>query len=218
MTKRGTQLTIDSWQLTINNAQITTFTSHLIEMKNLLCFIVSVFLISCASVTPTVQHGITAIESDVIVWTPKLRSDSLSNRYRITLKTPDNSITGICVLKKSGEEWRGTFINEMGAKAFNFIVTDEKCKLLDVIAMMDKWYIKKTVADDLYYLFNVDNPKASFRKKLEWFNQGGNLVINNKNKQILVFPNHIVMLMNNRHNLQYELIKMIDIDPDKVIL
>jgi len=189
-----------------------------IKMKYLLCFIVSVLLVGCASVTPTVKRSSAAIKSESIVWTPEFRSDSLSNRYRVTLKTPDNSITGICVLKKSGEEWRGTLINEMGAKAFNFIVTDEKCELLDVITMMDKWYIKKTVAADLYYLFNVDNPKASFQKQLERFEQDGNLVVNNKKKQILVEPDGSVLLMNNRHNLQYELRKMKDIDPEKVIL
>ena len=187
-------------------------------MKYLLCFIVSVLLIGCASVTPTVKRDSTAIKSESIVWKPEFRSDSLSNRYSVILKTPDNSITGICVLKKSGEEWRGTLINEMGAKAFNFIVTDEKCELLDVISMMDKWYIKKTVAADLYYLFNVDNPKASFHKKLERFEQDGNLVVNNKKKQILVEFDGSVLLMNNRHNLQYELRKMKDIDPEKVIL
>ena len=185
---------------------------------NILFCLLSVFLAGCASVTPTVKRSATAVKSDSVVWTPVFRSDSLSNRYRVTLKTPDNSITGICVLKKSGDEWRGTLINEMGARAFNFVVTDEKCELMDVISMMDKWYIKKTVAADLYYLFNVDNPKASFRKQLERFEQNGNLVVNNKKKQILVEPDGSVLLMNNRHNLQYELRKMIDIDPDKVIM
>ena len=189
-----------------------------IKMKYLLCFITFFFLVGCASVTPTVKRASTAIKSEAIVWTPEFRSDELSNRYRVTMKTPDNSITGICILKKSGDEWRGALINEMGAKAFNFIVTDEKCELLDVISMMDKWYIKKVIAADLYYLFNVDNPKASFHKQLERFMQDGNLVVNNKKKQILVEPDGSVLLMNNRHNLQYELRKMIEIDPDKVIL
>ena len=187
-------------------------------MKYILCLVFTVLFISCASVTPTIKRGATAIDTESIVWKPEFRSDSLSNRYNITLKTPDNSISGICILKKNGDEWRGTFMNEMGAKAFNFIVTDEKCELLDVISMMDKWYIKKTVAADLYYLFNVDNPKASFRKQLERFMQDGNLVVNNKKKQILVEPDGTILLMNNRHNLQYELRKMMELDPNNVIL
>ena len=187
-------------------------------MKYLLFCILSVLLVGCVSVTPTVKRNATAIQSDAIVWKPEFRSDSLINRYRVTLKTPDNSITGIFNLKKNGNEWRGTLINEMGVRVFNFILTDEKCELLDVISMMDKWYIKKTIAADLYYLLNVDNPKASFRKQLERFEQGGNLVVNNKKKQIIVGPDGSVLLMNNRYKLRYELRKMIDIDQNKVIL
>ena len=187
-------------------------------MKYLLFCILLVFLVGCASMAPTIKRSATAIKSDSMVWTQNFRSDSLSNRYRVSLKTPDNTITGICMLKKNGEEWRGALLNEMGVRAFSFIITDEKCELLDVITMMDKWYIKKTIAADLYYLFNVDNPKASFKKQLERFEQDGNLVINNKKKQILVESDGSVLLMNNRHNLQYELRKMIEIDPDKVIM
>ncbi|MDR2913287.1 MAG: hypothetical protein LBV74_00380 [Tannerella sp.] len=187
-------------------------------LKNFLFCSLFVFIVSCSSVTPTVKRTTAARPTESVVWTPDFRSDSLKNSYRVVLKTPDNSITGICILKKNGDEWRGTLMNEMGAKAFDFIVTDEKCELLNVISMMDKWYIKKTVAADLYYLFNVDNPKASFQKKLERFEQDGNLVVNYKKKQILVEPDGSVLLMNNRHNLQYELRRMVEIDPDKVIL
>ena len=189
-----------------------------ISMKYILFFVLAVILVGCSTAKPTIKRGATAVKSDSVVWTPNFRSDSLKNSYRVTLKTPDNSITGLCMLKKSGDEWRGTLINEMGAKAFDFIVTDKKCELLNVIPMMDKWYIKNTVAADLYYFFNVDNPKAPFYKKLERFEQNGNLVVNNKKKQILVEPDGSVLLMNNRHNLQYELRKMMEIDPDKVIL
>ena len=187
-------------------------------MKYILLCVLPALFISCASVAPIVKRNAMALDSDAIVWTSDFRSDSITNRYQVALKTPDNTITGICMLKKSGDEWRGTLINEMGAKAFNFIVTDDKCELLDVIPMMDKWYIKKTVAADLYYFFNVDNPKASFQKHLERFEQNGSLVVNNKKKQVLVEPDGSVLLMNNRHNLRYELRKMIDIDPDKVVL
>lgn len=183
----------------------------------LLCPLLAL-LVGCSSTAPAVKRTTAALPSDAVVWTPDFRSDSEKNSYRVLLKTPKNNITGICILKKNGDEWRGTLMNEMGAKAFDFIVTDKKCELLSVISMMDKWYIKKTVAADLYYLLNVDNPKASFYKKQERFEQSGNLVVNYKKKQILLKPDGSVLLMNNRRNLQYELRKMREIDPDKVIL
>ncbi len=184
-------------------------------VKCFLISIVSVFLAGCASVSPTVKRTSASVQSNHTVWHAENRSDSLKNSYRVVLKTPDNSITGICILKKNGDEWRGTLINEMGAKAFDFIVTDEKCELLNVISMMDKWYVKKTVAADLYFLFNVDNPEAPFRERLERFEQDGNLVVNYKKRQILAEPDGSILLMNNRHNLQYELRKMVETEPDK---
>lgn len=192
--------------------------SCLSMVKYIFFFVSLTFFTECISVSPAVQRAATAQKSDARVWTDDFRSDSLKNSYRVTLKMPENSITGLCILKKSGDEWRGTFISEMGAKAFDFIVTDDKCELLNVISMMDKWYVRKTVASDLYYLFNVDNPNASFQKQLERFEQDGSLVVNYKKKQLLAMPDGSLRLMNNRRNLQYELRKMVEIDPDKIIM
>jgi hypothetical protein len=160
----------------------------------------------------------TARPSERAVWTESLRSDTLKNSYRIVLKRQDNSITGLCFVKRYGNEWRGTLINEMGTKIFDFTVGDDKCTLLNVISMLDKGYIRKTVEDDLYFLFNVDNPASSFgRRELERFEQDGAVVINYAKKQILLLPDGSVALINN-HNMRYELRKMIDIDRNKVIL
>ena len=187
-------------------------------MKFILISLLSVLFIGCSSVKPAIKRNTTAVTSESVVWKQSFRSETLRNDYRAKIKFSDNSITGLCIIKKSGNEWRGTFMNEMNVKAFDFIVTDDKCELLNVIPMMDKWYIKKTVAADLYFLINVDNPNASFRKKLERFEQDDNLVINLKKKQIIFRPDGSVILMNNRRNLQYELRKMVEIDPAKVIM
>jgi hypothetical protein len=177
-----------------------------------------VWMVGCSSVAPVVKRTAEARKSDFVVWTTNFRSDEQANRYQMILKTPDNTITGLFGLRKNGAEWRGTLINEMGMQAFNFIVTDEKCELLNVISMMDKWYIKKTVAADLYFLINADNPNASFQKKAKRFEQNGVKVVNYKKKQLLVMPDGSVKLINRRRNLQYELRKIMEIDPNKVIL
>jgi hypothetical protein len=187
-------------------------------MKFCFLFALPVLFMGCIAVSPAVKRTITAKKTDAPVWTENFRSDSVKNSYRVTLTTPDNRITGLCILKKTGEEWRGTLVNEMGAKAFDFIVADDKCELFNVIPIIDKWYVKKTVAADLYYLFNVDNPRAAFHKQLERFEQNGNIVVNYKKKQLLVMPDGSVLLMNNRRNLRYELKKIVEIDPDKIIM
>jgi len=183
----------------------------------LICLLLA-WMTGCASVTPAVKRTASARSADFVVWTADLRSDEQKNSYRVALQTPDNRITGLCILKKNGDEWRGTLINEMGAKAFDFVVTDEKCELLNVISMMDKWYIKKTVAADLFFLFNIDNPNAPFGKKLERFEQNDMQVVNYRKKQVSIRPDGAIWLINRRHKLQYELRKIFEIDPDKVIL
>lgn len=184
----------------------------------LLFLSILVGMIGCSSVAPAVKRTAAAQPSNFKVWTTDLRSDELKNSYRIVLRAPGNTLTGLCILKKSGDEWRGTLINEMGAKAFDFIITDDKCELLHVISLMDKWYIKKTVATDLHFLFNVDNPKAPFQKHVKRFMQQGTGIVESQKKQLLVKPDGAILLINTRRNLQYELRKMMEIDPNKVIL
>jgi hypothetical protein len=184
-------------------------------MKRILSVVTaSAVLAGCASLSPAVKPPPLSAGSDQAIWKEENRSDKRKNSYRIVLKTPGNSITGICILKKNGDEWRGTLISEMGAKAFDFMVTDEKCELFNVIPMLDKWYVKKTVAADLHFLFNADNPDAPFRKKLKRSGQNGNIAVKYRKKQILVKPDGHILLINNRHNLQYELRKMAADDPD----
>jgi hypothetical protein len=186
--------------------------------KYLLISIAAVWLAGCGSPAPALKSPAPAAAPDAVVWTPEYRSGNEKNTYRVTLQTPGNVITGICLLKKSGDTWRGTLVNEFGAKAFDFILTDERCELLHVISGMDKWYIKKTVAADLYYLFNVDNPKASFHKRLERFRQDGGLAVSYGKKHILVKPDGSIRLVNKRRHLQYELWKINEIDPAKELL
>jgi hypothetical protein len=186
---------------------------------NALIFFFLLFgLIGCSSVAPVVKRSAGARTAVFVVWTTDMRADLLRNSYRAQIKTPDNQVTGLCMLKKNGDEWRGTFMNEMGVRAFDFIVTDEKCELLNVISMMDKWYIKKTVAADFFFFFNVDVPGATFQKSLKRFEQNGMKVVNYKKKQLIVHLDGSLLLINRRHNLQYELRKIYEIDPEKVIL
>ena len=175
-------------------------------------------LVGCSSASTVVKRSSDARSSDFVVWTPEFRSDEVKNSYRIVLKTHRNSITGLCFLKKINDEWRGTLMNEMGATAFGFIVTGEKCELLNVISMMDKWYIKKTIAADLYFFIQVDNPNIPFYNRLERFEQNGNRIVNYKKRQVVVGEDGAVKLINKRRKLQYELRKMVELDPDKMIL
>ena len=175
-------------------------------------------MFSCKSVSPVIKKSADAQTVNFVVWAPEFRSDEEKNSYRVVLKTPKNSITGLFILKKKDDQWLGSLINEMSAKAFDIVVTDRKCEFISVISMLDKWYIKKTIAADLLFLIQADNPKAPFYKRLKRFEQNGNRIVNYKKKQIVVGEDGSVRLINGRRNLQYEFMKMVELDRDKMIL
>jgi len=183
-------------------------------IKTLLYCFLLVGLGGCSFFNSFVNRTATAKPANFVVWTAELRSDSQKNSYRMILRSSVNSVSGICFLKKMDAEWRGTFMNEMGAKIFDFTVTDSKCELLNVISMMNKSYITKTVAGDLYFLFNVDNPNAPFHKRLKRFKQYEINVVEYRQKRILVKPDS-VLLVNRNHNLLYGFTKILEIEPDK---
>jgi len=188
----------------------------------LLSPVVKIFLLSflfvglagCSFVNSVVMRTTPFKPMNFAVWTADLRSDSQKNSYHFVLRSPINSVSGICFLKKKDNEWRGTLINEMGAKIFDFIVTDTKCELFDVISVMNKPYIIKTVASDLHFLFNVDNPNAPFQKRLDRYEYYEMKVVNYRQKQISVKSDSI-LLINRSHRLFYGLNKILEIEPDK---
>ena len=187
-------------------------------LKNLLLWLLLSCMVGCSSGLPVVKRTASARTSDLTVWTADFRSNEQKNSYQVKFTTPKNSISGLCVLRMSDDKWQGMIVNEVGMSAFNFFVTDERCDLLNVMPMMDKWYIKKTIAADLFFFMHVDNPATPFYKRLERFEQNGQRVVNYKKKQVVVDLDGTVRLINKRRKLQYEWKTMVKLDPDKIIL
>ena len=133
-------------------------------MKYLLVSSLVLLLTSCATTSQVSQTAHTSLENSRL-WTDELRDNETINRYQASIQVRGNHISGMCMLKKSEESWRGTLMNEFGVKAFDFIVTTQQCKLLNMISMLNKWYIRQTIADDLHFLFEIDNPDAAFQQQ-----------------------------------------------------
>ena len=174
-------------------------------------FLVSSLILLFTGCAATSEVQRTAYLSPVSsrLWTDALRDSTNINRYQASIQVRGNTITGICMLKKSDEGWRGTLVNEFGVKAFDFIVTPTKCKLLNTIAIMNKWYIRQTIAGDLHFLFEIDNPDVSFQTKTTRNEQHGALVIALKNrKSITRSPDNSVTLQNLKRKIVYSLNKL----------
>ena len=96
-------------------------------------------------------------------------------------------------MKTDAEGSRGAIVNEFGIHALDFMVSADrrKVKLLNVIAMMDRWYVRRVVKKDLRTLFNAtsDGEQGSGRT-------------------VTVEPDGTVTLTNTRYKLKYSLKKL----------
>ena len=174
-------------------------------------FLVSslILLFTGCATTSGVNQTAYALSASNRLWTEELRDTENINRYQVNIQVRENNITGMCMLRKSDEGWRGTLINEFGVKAFDFIVTPKKCELLNTISMLNKWYIRRTIADDLHFLFEIDNPDVSFQTKTTRTEQDGTLMISmKKNKSIIRSSDNSLTLHNLKRKIVYSLNKL----------
>jgi hypothetical protein len=177
-------------------------------MKYFLVSSLIILFTGCAA-TSGINRTTYALSENNRLWTAELRDMDKINRYQISIQVKGNNITGMCMLKKSDEGWRGTLINEFGVKAFDFIVTPTKCELLNTIAMMNKWYIRRTIAGDLHFLFEIDNPVVSFQPKTTRIEQDGALTVSlKKKKSITRSPDNKLVLRNMKRKIVYSLNKI----------
>ena len=75
-------------------------------------------------------------------------------RYTAYIEMPKAYLSGICILWHNGDVVRGSLFNEFGVTAldFTYYIYKEKVKLHDVMAQMDKWYIRRVLKKDLRQL------------------------------------------------------------------
>lgn len=90
-------------------------------------------------------------------------------KYNAVIEMPKGYLSGICILLREEDEVKGCLFNEFGISAldFTYFPKKDKVKLHSVIAMMNKWYIKRILKRDLRSLFHelqTGNPVYQNRK------------------------------------------------------
>ncbi len=75
-------------------------------------------------------------------------------KYNATIEMQKGYLSGICILANDGTSVNGCLFNEFGISALDFTYQPErgKVKILSVIKMLDKWYIKRVLKRDLAQL------------------------------------------------------------------
>ena len=69
---------------------------------------------------------------------------------------PKAYISGVCILVRDFTEVKGSVFNEFGISAidFSYHLKKDKVKIISVMNMIDKWYIRKVLKTDLRTLLH----------------------------------------------------------------
>jgi hypothetical protein len=100
--------------------------------------------------------------------------------------------------------------NEFGLKVFDFESNSKKCKIKNVVAFIDKRYIKKVIASDIQFIMEIDNPdyKVGKATKRGYFHHTLEVKYRNQ-KKMQRFPSGEIQYKNKKSKLTYSLKKML---------
>jgi len=152
-------------------------------MKNLRfvsALILSVIMVGCTASrmsTLPVDSAVVIVPVDTI------------QQYRLTIHFGKQNITGILMIRHS-DCWKGNVMNEFGISAFDFTVTDRKCKIQHAVSYLNKWYIRRTIESD--FLFLLAPSQRPFMKS----------------RKVETEPDGTIRLINTAHSIQYILNKI----------
>lgn len=109
-------------------------------------------------------------------------------KYNMSIQRKEMNITGICMMRRTGNDIIGSVVNEFGIKAFDFDynIDKKKVKLNNVVGFINKWYIRKIIKGDLKYLF-------SYGKNME----------KDKNRDLIIGADKSIEMDNNKFHLKY---------------
>ena len=96
----------------------------------------------------------------LLVWGMGLSASAQNlRRYALFIDLPKGAhISGICLIRMEGDRGVMSVVNEFGVKAFDAVCPGAKgrVKLPYVMALLDKWYIRRVLSRDLSVLFRPD--------------------------------------------------------------
>lgn len=72
-------------------------------------------------------------------------------KYNATIEMSKGYVSGVCIMANDGSVIKGSLFNEFGISTIDFTYQPDKkkVKLLSVIKILNKWYIKKVLRKDL---------------------------------------------------------------------
>ena len=87
-------------------------------------------------------------------------------KYSAMIELPKAYLSGVCILKTENDTITGCIFNEFGISAIEFVryPGKKKAKILSVIKMLDKWYIKRVLNRDIAHVIdNLQKGEGQYR-------------------------------------------------------
>ena len=110
--------------------------------------LISILLLSLASLTVQPQDSL------IVQQAPLLDSIGCKTRYATTIELSKGYLSGITIMVREADVYHGVLFNEFGITALEFTYQPQtkKVELIEVIAMLDKWYIRRVLKNDLQHV------------------------------------------------------------------
>ena len=113
--------------------------------------LISIFLLSLASLTVQAQDSL------IVQQAPLSDSIGCKTRYATTIELSKGYLSGITIMVREADVYHGVLFNEFGITALEFTYQPQtkKVELIEVIAMLDKWYIRRVLKNDLQHVMET---------------------------------------------------------------
>ena len=107
--------------------------------------LISIFLLLLSSMTGRAQGQVVADQQ------PLQDSIGCKMKYATTIEMPKGYLSGISLIVREAKEYRGVMFNEFGITvlAFSYKPETKRIKLIHLIKMLDSWYIRRVLKQDL---------------------------------------------------------------------
>ena len=110
--------------------------------------LISILLLSLTSLTVQAQDSL------IVQQAPLSDSIGCKTRYATTIELSKGYLSGITIMVREADVYHGVLFNEFGITALEFTYQPQtkKVELIEVIAMLDKWYIRRVLKNDLQHV------------------------------------------------------------------
>ena len=143
--------------------------------------LISILLLSLASLTVQAQDSL------IVQQAPLSDSIGCKTRYATTIELSKGYLSGITIMVREADVYHGVLFNEFGITALEFTYQPQtkKVELIEVIAMLDKWYIRRVLKSDLQHVMeNLMKGNPTYKDEKYHISYKFSVMSNDKNASI----------------------------------